>query len=444
MATLAQRALAAARAWRSGDDGGPEYLQRFEIPVEALAEQPEQAVAGRLLKWQSTVPTYPRGNYRQVATAGYLKSIPFRRCVDMLTSNFCQGRLEVADQVSGEANPASDLPEIFLRGGRVTPAPGITGRLLWTRFIQDAYVFGNSLWEKVWSVDGRRVLELWRLDPQYVAVEPDAAGGWVKRYLYFAAGKWWPIPVENIVHWYFPDPLQNFFGVPPIVTGLRDMTIDSAVIDHLKLTLQNYGVPAAVLEHEGKITETEATEARAKFKSRLKGGGDVVVTGKGTTVRVIGMDFSKMGIGDLTATTEARIAQIHGVPLILLGRSGTKGDPTRANYGEAKEHFWFDTILPLMDLVADILTTFLLPNFSSGGEVARFNTDRVPVLQQARLKRAVDANELFKSALVSRHRAQDLSGIDRHGADVFYRPASVEGVVPGDATEEVIEEEEVA
>lgn len=424
----------------------PSYLQRFAIEPELLAstERAQDPVAGKLLSWQKGLPEYPRGNYRGFVTKGWRRSIPFRRCVEMLYNAFNQGRVAVENRDgarlegarAGELHP---LVQLFRGGATTTPRPGLTEKLLWTRFVQDAYHFGNAYWEKVYSIDGKRVLELWRLDPERIAVVPDEVK-FISRYLYNAGGKWWPIEPERMIHWLFPDPLQPYFGIPPIFTAFRDVSVDSKLIDHLQVTLQNYAVPATILRKtRGKLRPGEAEEAAETFKARVKGGKDIAVIGANTEVQVVGMDFSEMAIGDLTSTSEARIAQAHGVPSILLGRSGTQGDPTRANYREAKEHFWMDTIINLHDVVGDLLTAHLLIDFTDDPDRVVFDTDHVPILQEARLRRAEQSTKIFLGGLVSRHVGQRLAGLEQTGPDVFYRPISVDAVITADAEAETIE-----
>lgn len=397
------------------------YLRRFSIPVEQL-ERAQHSVAGRLVSWQSRTPEYPPANWRTFVTTGYRQNAPFRRCVDMLSTNVCQGRLQVEDVDTGEPVKRHPLVDLFRRGGRVQPVPGLTEATMWTQFIQDAYSTGNALWEKVRGFGTNEVLELWRLEPQRVAIEPDSRLG-IKRYYYQVGGKWSPIPRENVVHWRFPDPLQPWFGIPPVYSARRDLSVDNELTDHFKITLQNHAVPAVVLEHDEVIDEKQADEARRKWRKNQGrwNKGDVAIVGGKTRVNVVGLDMQKMQIGALVAVPESRIAMVHGVPIILLGRSGTQSDPTRANYAEAKEHFWFDTVLPLLEQIGQQVSLFLLPEWDPDGQlVAKFDVLRVAIVMEALLRRGRMAAEIFESTLISRHHAQRLAGQPRHGLDTFW------------------------
>ena len=214
-----------------------------------------------------------------------------------------------------------------------------------------------------------------------------------------------------------------------------------------KVTLQNHAVPPLVLEHENiPLDEEMIKEIRRRWQSRQGGWkrGEPAITGQGVKVHVVGLDMQKLAIGDLIATSESRIAMVHGVPMILLGRSGTQSDPTRANYQEAKTHLWFDTVMPLLQSIAEQVTQSLLPEWPGGDELELgWDLSGVPVLIQERLDRLGKANEGWRTGLISRHAAQELAGVRRHGPDVFYRPTSVDSVIPADAEVEASEIAEV-
>lgn len=402
------------------------------------ARQAERSIGGRLAPWQHATPQYPPGNMRTFMATGYRGNPAVRSCVDMLGRTFVQGRMCVVDTATGE-EVDHDLPRLI---GYPTNTRGARDR--WKRTIQDLYLTGNAIWEKVRAKGSDDVVELWRLDPLRIRIELHPSE-WIARYWYEVGGTWYPIPARNIVHWMFPDPLDpGWFGVPPILSATKSLAIDNELVDQLKVTLQNRSIPAVALEAPDgvELDEPTAEEARRRWRQRYGGRklGDVAVTSM--KVKVIGMSWSDMALGEVISVPESRIAMVHGIPMILLGRSGTQGDPTRANYRESKLHFWFDTIDPLHGDIAELVELYLLPEFPGWERLSvKFNTSGVPILQEARLARADKARGLFKDGLASRHVAQSLGGLQIHGPDVFYRSVSIDAVFPADATEEDVSDE---
>jgi len=321
----------------------------------------------------------------------------------------------------------------------------------WTRTLQDFFCTGNAFWQ-VFRTRGGRAAELWRLDPARMAIESSETE-WVKRYWYEVAGKWYPIDCDDVVHWQHPDPFSEgstqWFGIPPILSAYRSLAIDTELEDTMKVTLQNRGVPSVALllrDMDGaQATSDEISAIRSEWRRRFGGAnrGDVAVL-QDMDIEVIGMNWKDMALTEAIAVPESRMAMVMGVPQILLGKSGTQSDPTRANYREAKEHFWLDRIRELHCSLAEVLDQSLLPQVGGNRFNQRcvFDDSQVPVIQEARLRRAEKAKDLFTASVVSRHVAQNLGGLPQHGPDVFHRSSLIDGIIPADATEEDVTDED--
>ncbi len=432
----------------------PSHLRSADIPYAAIRPNAYRSVAGKLLSWQRTAPIYPASSLRSMVNLGFRGNSVYASCVNRLVKAFLQMDFSLRDPVTEVPFQDWDLRDartpnarhlfgMIKRGGRLQLVPGVNERTLWTHFLQDYLVFGNAIWEKVRSATDDSVSEVWRLHPEHVAIVADDELGIPIAYLYRVGGEWYPIEPRNVVHWLWPDPgddIQSlFFGTPPALSCQKAIWTDSKLVDHLKLFLDNMATPATVLESGGPVNEESAKVAKRAFMRAFGGNrlGEPAVVGKDTKVHVVGLNMKDLAIGDLVATTEGRIAMVLDVPMILLGRSGTQADPTRANYAEAKKHFWYNTVLPLADAVCEIVDVFVVRELDEGIQ-AFFDSSRVPILQEARLRRATSANGLFLTGMVSRGVAQNMGGVTPHGPDVFYRPDTVGAVIDRDQSQERI------
>lgn len=423
-----------------------------EQPDPVVNEPPKLATfrgaALELADWQSHTPQYPPGNTRTIRRAGYRGNDVFRACVDTLVSSVTAGVLQIIDAQTREPYGVHPLLDIISRGGRHRPVPGMTAATLIGSMVRDRYTDGNALLQKIRNARGE-VVELWRLDPAYVGVVPKRGG--IERYAYNVGGIWHPIPTEDVIHWMVPDPEQPYFGVPPIVAALRDLAIANGLADHVKITIQNWAVPPVVLKSDQPLQETDAQKARDQWKQRYGGAhqGDVGVFGHGMDAKVIGLNMKDLAAVELAGLADDAICAVHRVPPILIA-GGSKGDPTRANYSEAKEQLWYDAVIPLQNELADQFSIFLLPEFdgdrdpygwSSPPARCSWDNSGVEVLAKAAIARAKDAAESFRAGLISRHAAQRLARLETQGPDVFYRPGSVGGIVSADSEIETMLEE---
>jgi HK97 family phage portal protein len=415
---------------------GSSLTRRFSVNVDPRVDLAAgRPIGAQLAPWQSTVPQYPTpsiAGFRQ----SYEKEAVFRACVDILGRNFAQGRGRVVDRDGVEVSEHDLMKALSVP----TNTQGARDRNL--RLIQSLYTTGNAIWEAVPGTRSRVPVEYWSLDVRRVAIEPGEpnprAKPWdrlpIKRYLVQGAdGTWNPIPKERIVHWRIaaPPPVagdDSLFGRPPITAGARELSVGSDLMGRLKVDLQNRAIPGAVLSVPSgpkPLDPAQANEMKSMWRRAFGRGreGETAVLSEGTTVQVVGMKWSEMAIGEVSSMPAHRIAMLHGVPPTLLhlqqesgGMPGTGGSRLR----EAKEFFWTDVILGLHQMIAEQLTTFVLPRFP-GSDGMRFDFDSadVPVLQEAKLRRAKAASEIYESGLVSRHVAQRMGGIEVHGDDEF-------------------------
>lgn len=412
----------------------PNYVERLDV-VPAERRDVTTPVAAMVAEFNGKVPYYPPFSSGASITLGYRHNAVFRRSVDLLCNEAAQGILRVVNDKTRVEFPNHGLTEAFYRGSIRS-----TGPRLIRATVRDLYTGGNALWEKARNGFGE-VVEYWRLDPRRIAIETHPTKI-VGRYLYSCAGQWYPIETKDVLHWRFDDPLQPYFGIPPILSASRDLAVDNELVDYFKVTLQNLGVPPIVVHTEEQLDEEDADKARRVWGKKFGGQnrGKPAFMGGTKSVQVIGLDLQKMAIGDLISTSESRIAMVHGVPMILLGRSGTQADPTRANYAEAKEHFVVSAVLPLLSQIAEELSAFGLPDFPGSEQLdVDFDTSQIPILQEAKLRRATSSSRLFSEGLISRRAAQKLAGLDEQGPDVFYRSSGVDSVFPADATAEQID-----
>ncbi len=392
--------------------------------LEELRHQRSRIAAGaRLPAWQTSTPQLPTLNYRTFINQGYRSNTAVRACVDLLGRTFRQGFVEIYDRETASAVD-HDIPALLRKP---TNARGEKER--WNLTIQDLYLTGNAYWQKDRRAGSPEVFQLIRLDPQRIRIQP-SHDKWIDFYLLEVGGIEFRIPAEDVIHWKFPDPqsvdfANNWFGIPPLLSAIRVLSVDNQLVDQLKISLQNKAIPSVVLEYdvEDQLDEEKAEEARRIFRKRYGGEhlGDVAVTD--AKVKVIGMNWKEMDIGTVITVPERQIARVHGTPMELIGsstgseESGLSSESTRR---EANLHFWQNTVMPLQEDVAELLEIFLLPEFPGWeGLGVRFNTTNVPVLQAARLERMDKARGLFKDRLASRHVAQRAGGMEIHGPDVF-------------------------
>lgn len=414
-------------------------------PIGAQRNRQYDAVAAKPGLLQSHAPMYPSTRPMNFVQMGYAGNPVFRACVDLLVKAFCQGDLEVVDRVTRQP----EMHPVFAVFQTITNMRGIMEVCQW--LLIDLFTNGNCYYEKVRDPAGR-VVQIWRLEPTRMRLQYVDDGRRLL-YRYEVNGKWWPIEDQDVLHFKILDPSDpyrgNPFGSPPILAAWRNLSVESKLTDQMQVVLQNRGTPAVVLTPaDGPQAQmgldpdrAEAIKETWRQNFRGEGLGDVAVID--AKVQTIGMKWNEMDISQAARVPSSRIAMVHAVPSLLISQGGTTGDPTHANYENAKLELYEGTVTFLHQAVAELMTLYLLPEWPDWERLKmRFNVSNVPVLQRARVDMIPSVVEGFKAGLYSRHVGQGLLGMELHLPDVAYRSATVDGIIPANATSEDLENPE--
>lgn len=96
---------------------------------------------------------------------------------------------------------------------------------------------------------------------------------------------------------------------------------------------------------------------------------------------------SKVPLDDMSRM----IAGLFGVPVALMGFGASDAAKFASNYGESRESFWADTIIPMyLNPIATGLTAAICPY----GARVRFDLDSIESLQASRMARAKDLKDV--------------------------------------------------
>lgn len=402
------------------------------------------AVGAKLAPWITGHPVYPKQTYRGVIQHGYYNNELIYSGLNLLVKTFAQAYMEVQDdkEQTVAAHPLARLVK--------APNPEDDEYSFWEWTLLDMYLTGNAIWEKVRNVHGE-VVEIWRLEPERVAVFPDPLRI-VSHYLYEVGGVWYRIPRRNILHWRFfnpgPDPLDRYFGLSPIIAAWRSLMTDNEMTDFTKVTLQNLAVPAIVIEAQQKVDDGFAQRFRQTWKERYgkANRGDVAILQQGMTAKALGMNMEQLSFTVLREIMETRVLMtIGGAPLLYL--LGTHAGMQRAiynNYSEARDALAEDVIGPLWARFGSTMTRFMLPEFDKSGRLrAFFNTSRVIAIEERRMDRIEKAVQATVSGTLTRDEGRSLAGYAALGKgkqDELYVPITVNRVQVEDGEIEALPE----
>ncbi len=377
---------------------------------------------------------------------GFLRNPVVRTCFNIITGNVDLVRTAVVDSEGREARgPAADRIRRFLEfptGVREGVRGGI-GPALWkkslAKYLLDLLNGGNGMWEMVMASESPTPgpltsdpVELRLMPVGKTLVQPlpesGATFGAIEYYVVTLDGMPFKVPPERVLHMGFWQPESDFLGIPPLFSALQPLALDNELMNFSNTTMKNLGVPPYILEYDLEELEkggmaldpyhvpkdlASMIELRDKFTG-LQGGEN---RGKplmafGFKVKLLGMDMSKLDVAGLITMSESRIYSVHGVPLILAGRSAMESDPTRANFKESRLHFLQSTISSLLARIADEIGPRIVSAFgpAARGLRIKFDLSGIDVIRDQRLTRNMQAGAVFNSGLYPRGTCQAMAG----------------------------------
>lgn len=249
--------------------------------------------------------------------------------------------------------------------------------------------------------------ELWLLRPDRVKVIPSPDG--VDSYVYEVAGRKKFFPAEMILHLKMFAPIDDYYGLSPV-------KVAAAVVDQMNegndwntALLQNAARPSGALISQAWLPPNQYDRLHKlineKYSGRRNAGKPILLEG--------GLDWKKFGMSPeemdwLGGKREAakEIAVALGVPPEMLGDSANK---TYANYEEARQSFYTETVLPLLDKFRDQINSWLSPMF---GPNIYMDYDRrdIDALQEDHNSVSIRILEQWNSSIITLNEARIANG----------------------------------
>ena len=307
-----------------------------------------------------TLVRHAQSDYRTLALEGYQTNPIVHRSVRLIADALKSTPLQL---MAG----ADEAPETHpLRILLDAPNPQQVWEELLDEMVLHWHLAGEIFLLAV--VSGSRLLELYTMRPDRVAIEP-AADGSVAAYVYQSGGGELRIDTPpgkfaRVLHIRNPHPLDHFRGLSPLSAAASAGDEHNAHVRHAKGLLENSARPSGLLIHDPKdgappMSDDQLEALRAQFADLHQGsenaGRPLFLEGS-MSWQPTGLSPKDLesGVGRSAAAREIALAL--GVPPLLLG---LPGDNTYANYAEAQVALWRQAVMPLGVLIGRKLTAWL-------------------------------------------------------------------------------------
>lgn len=316
------------------------------------------------------------------------------------------------------------------------PLPSVPGTLVWCWTAQDYKFIGNAYLRKL-RLNNGDVVGLQYLPQDMVAPVGDGQANPLTHYIYDVDGRRYSFEVDDIIHWrYGRDPLDLRLGRSPVQSVLREIATDNAASTTAFALLDNGAIPSLFVGPDGNNMTTDMSPEEAKILKRQiqrdftgdNAGGVVVMSGPYKMDKV-SYTPQEMDLGSIRRTPEERICAAMGINPMVLGLGSGLERSTYSNYERAQQAAWEDGMIPMLNSLAEILTTNLIPDFPdlTESDIVVFDTTNVKALADDLDAESQRADRLYKSGIIDRATAKRIAHIEVNSED--------EGVYFGQSTE---------
>lgn len=330
----------------------------FDYFKKAIFGEPAESPLGAQTVVNFGQPVWKMGGEERFKTflkEAYEKNEIVCGSLNLIATTFCQAPLTVVR----EDNEREVIPNhpVQLLFDHINPQMDYVE--FFNTIVLHLYLGGNAYIEKVRDRRGR-VTEVWPLRPDRVRVVTDEFG-FINQYEYQISGKTFRKDANDIVHIKFPNPGSIYYGFSPLWSLAAQIDIDNESNSHAKVTLQNHGAPSQILKLPYEVQADEARRIKSEWKRQFSNGGRgnlLVLGGMDKDVEMMNsaQSLKDMDFSALRLVSETRVLSTLRIPPQVYGAFSGQQSSTYDNYATALKQFWRQTIIPLQQRIASILS----------------------------------------------------------------------------------------
>lgn len=376
----------------------------FETKEPVLSAALIEALKSQQAQW------YTGASYEAMAKEGYLGNPYVYACINYIAKSVAGVTWQVKTGRGTDTETKLDKHPLLELLTKPNPQQGRT------RFMTDTMSYwlvgGNAYVQRVGTNDPTiPPTELYNLRPDKVTPISDGTLQGIKYYERDLNGVKEKIAAPLILHLDFFDPLARLTGPSPLIPGGKATDQNNEGRAWNVSLLQNGARPSGVLSTESSMSPDEQERFTELVRSKFSGSkkaGEIMLMGGGWTWQDIGANPKDMDWLEGMKLSAREIAIVYAVPPELVGDSSNK---TYSNFQEARQAFYQETILPILDYLRDELNNWLVPLYGDGIYLD-YNSDDIEALQEDRDKVHARAREDYKARIITRNEARNLIGLE--------------------------------
>jgi len=240
---------------------------------------------------------------------------------------------------------------------------------------------------------------------------------------------------SQIFHMADYDPTTPFEGMSAMRPAALSADLHNSGLIWNNSLLENGARPSGIVKFSGSVEENALHRLRTFFKKTMQGkhnAGEMPILTDGAEWQEMGNNAKDMDFIAAMKEVAKYIASAFGVPLPLIDNDASSFN----NLEQAKERFYTDTVLPLLDEFLECFGAWLFMQYGKSGDGYRlmYDADSIPALEQLHNRKTDRLVKLSGAGMISIDEARQELGWDALGGAAS-RPMVNGGLVPIDMLE---------
>ena len=297
-------------------------------------------------------------------------------------------------------------------------------------------IFGEAYWEIVKDELGIPIA-LYPLRPDRIKLIPDPKR-YISGYIYSVNGEEIRLDVNDVVHFRYHSPLNEFEALAPLKALIAPAILDLYAVAYNQRFFKHGTKIPGILTIDSSITEEEFDRIKNKimqFYSGVESAHKLLVLTGDVKYQEVGTRPKDFEFLSLRKMTREEILAVLGVPPALVGIF------EYANYANSevqRRMFWENTVIPIVRKISEAINHQLMPLF--GDYEVEF--DLSDVLKEDVKDIARSAQILVSQGIMTINEWRERQGLDPvPWGDIWWRPATL---VPAEKeTEKRLSKEEI-
>ncbi len=329
---------------------------------------------------------------------GYEKSGWVYRAVSLIAKNGASVPWGIYNIETGELEPNHPLATVL-----AYPNPHFSRQDLFELIISWYQLTGVAYIKRAFN--SNRTIELWPISPDRIApVGSNEPGEIIKGYsVVNERGAQVQLSldytIENIIQFKIMDPANPLIGIGPLQAAARAVDTDNEQQEWNKSAMENRGVFDGVFTFKKDLTGPQHNTILEKIKERFSGSANArtpAVIGSDATYTRMSVTPAEMDFINSRKFNREEIFIIFGVPSQLAGSTEAS---TYNNYNVSLRIFWENTIIPLLDDLADTFNNIMRDELESGKYRIGYDTSNVRALRESEDEKAKTAKAYWEMGI---------------------------------------------